>query len=232
MDYTDKQCVIAPLISEKKGKLSPYSGCKSAGNNVNLSQMSEKLKKMLSPHRYQHSLAVMETAKQMASRFEADIQQATVAGLLHDCAKDIPRAEQLAMCEQLHIHLPAETIANPAVIHGELGAYLVGPLFGVNDPAIKNAIRYHTLGRPGMTKLEQIIYLADCIEPTRKPYDGLEQVRRLAMLNLDAAMLACITLTIDHLRERGKPLHSQSLQTQQYYRTLAERPCKGVVAYR
>lgn len=192
---------------------------------MELSQMKSKLKGMLTPCRYAHSLAVMDTAVELARQYGADIQKARLAGLLHDCAKDLPYESALRLCDRLQVPLSEETRRQPPLIHAELGAELCALEFGVTDPEIRDAIRYHTLGRPAMTLLDKIIYLADYTEPSRKPFAGLDEVRELCGHDLDAAMLAAVNHTIQHIREKGKTLHPQSLKTQQYYAKRVHRPC-------
>ncbi len=193
---------------------------------MDISQMKEKLQTMLNPCRYTHSIGVMETAVHYAELFGADVEQARVAGLLHDCAKDIPWDEMPGMCDRLGVPLDAETRGQPALIHADLGAKLCALEFGVTDSAIADAIRYHTLGRAGMTLLEKIIYLADCTEPNRKSRPGLAKLRALCEEDLDAAMLEAILGTIRHVQERGKPLHSQTAEALRYFESLAGSPCQ------
>ena len=52
------------------------------------------------------------------------------------------------------------------LLHAKTGAALARDVFGVDDE-IYNAILWHTTGKPDMTVLEKVIYLADFIEPTR-----------------------------------------------------------------
>ena len=62
-----------------------------------------------------------------------------------------------------------------------------------------------------MTLLEKIIYLADMIEPSRKPYPGLEELREICMSDLDGAMKTALTRSLEHVREQGKTLHPDTL---------------------
>ena len=49
------------------------------------------------------------------------------------------------------------------------------------------------------------------IEPNRKPYPGLEDLRALCMQDLDGAMHAALRQSLEHVREQGKPLHPDTL---------------------
>lgn len=188
---------------------------------MELSQMQEKLRPMLTESRFRHSLGVMATSVRLAKIFGASQEKARVAGLLHDCAKDIDKGEMPAMCDALGVPLDPVKREQRSLIHADLGAKLAQTEFGITDPEIIDAIRFHTLGRPGMTVLEKILYIADFVEPNRKSFPGLDTLRELAELDLDLAMLHAVESSIRYVKSQGKVLHEQSLLTQAYYSKLA-----------
>ncbi len=196
---------------------------------MELSQMEKKLQGMLSEKRYRHSLGVMETAVKMAQIFGASIESARLAGLLHDCAKDIDKAIMPEMCENLGVYLDPVKLEQRSLIHADLGAKLAEDEFGVKDAEILNAIRYHTLGRPDMTVLEKILYIADFTEPNRKSFPGLDELRELSESDLDLAMLRAVESSIRYVKSQGKLLHEQSLLTQKYYSELISSRTKEKV---
>ena len=186
-------------------------------------QMKEKLGGMLTDHRYTHSLGVMETAEKMARLFGADVQKAQTAGLLHDCAKQIDRETQLAMCDKLGVPLDDLKRENTALLHAELGARLAETEFAVCDGEILGAIKYHTLGRANMTDLEKILYLADIIEPNRRESEGLKELRVLCEKDLNEALLYGLELTIAHIGRKGRILHTQTMEAEAFYRNLLHK---------
>lgn len=190
--------------------------------SVDIEKLQEKLKTMLTPCRYQHSIGVMETAAQMATLFGENVEKARIAGLLHDCAKDIDKSKMVAMCENLGVYLDPMKKEQRSLIHADLGAKLLETEFQIDDPDIISAVKHHTLGRENMNNLEKILYLADLIEPNRKPYEGIEELRRLSEKNLDCAMLCAVEQSIEHIQHKHKPLHSQTLATQQYFLKLCK----------
>jgi len=181
-------------------------------------QMKEKLGTMLTDHRYTHSLGVVETAIKMAHIFGADVEKTEIAALLHDCAKQIPHNTQLDMCKAYGIPLDEVKEKELGLLHAELGAYLAEHEFGVTDAHILDAIRYHTLGRREMSDMEKILYLADIIEPNRKEFEGLAELRKLCFENLDRALLYGFGLTISHTNRRGHILHNQTIEAEKYLR--------------
>jgi len=184
---------------------------------IDIEALEQKLAKMLTPNRYKHSLGVMETAEAMARRFGVSVIKARLAGLLHDCAKDIDKNKMIVMCESLGVPLDPVKREQRSLIHADLGAKLLETEFGITDPEIIGAVKYHTLGRENMTDLEKILYLADVIEPNRKPFEGLEDLRRLCESSLDCAMLFAIERAIEYILHRHNKLHSQTLAAQQYF---------------
>ena len=150
-------------------------------------KMAYRLKKELDAARYAHTLGVEKTAREMAEKFGVDEEKAALAGLLHDCAKCMPLSQMTK------------------------AANVAQDVYDVHDPEVLGAIRWHTTGHANMTKLEKIVYLADMIEPNRKPYPGLEALRKLCMTDLDEAMHMALLMSLDHVREQGKPLHPDTM---------------------
>jgi nicotinate-nucleotide adenylyltransferase len=104
------------------------------------------------------------------------------------------------------------------LIHPFLGAEVARREYLVTDGEILDAIRYHTTGRADMSLLEKIIFIADYIEPNREKFEGLEEARRLAYLDLDMAMRYILEETIAFVKQRGRLLHPLSLEALEYYK--------------
>ena len=186
-------------------------------------KIQHTLKKELDENRYHHTLGVMYTSASMAMRYDVDVQKALYAGLLHDCAKCIPSDKKIRLCEKYGLPVSSVEKENPSLLHARLGAYLAHEKYGVKDEEIICAIESHTTGCPAMTMLEKIIYIADYIEPNREKFDGLEEARRLAYLDLDMAMKYILESTIAFVKERGRLLHPLSLEALEYYKHCVEK---------
>lgn len=180
-------------------------------------QIQNKLKDTMDYKRFEHTLGVMYTAASLAMVHHVDIEQAMIAGLLHDCAKCIPKQEMFNLCSKYHVVLSDYEISNPALIHAKLGVVIAMEDYGVLDKDILSAIEFHTTGCPDMSVLEQIIYLADYIEPHRRT-PGLEQIRELAFNDLDKAMEECSGKTISYLQSTSSVIDPRSLATYEYYK--------------
>lgn len=187
---------------------------------LSLETMQEKLQSALSVKRYIHTMGVSEEAVRLAEIYgtRADQQKAKVAGLLHDCAKDYPVEMRLRFCKEYKVPLDEIMEKQTDLIHPFLGAEVAKREYLVDDKEILNAIRYHTTGRANMTFLEKIIFIADYIEPNRENFDGLEEARRLAYIDLDMAIKCILEQTIAFVEERGRLLHPLSLEALEYYK--------------
>ncbi len=178
------------------------------------------LEACLKPKRYRHTLAVAVTAANMATIHGVDSEQAYLTGLLHDCAKYFSGQEMLTLCNENHIVLTEVERQNTALIHGKLGAYFAGKKYMVQNEDMINAIAYHTTGRPAMSPLEQIIYLADYIEPNRdmkcKPH-SLDDVRRMCFVDLKQAMQMALENSMSFLSRTGQIIDKSTQKTYEYY---------------
>lgn len=173
----------------------------------------EKLRSALTIARFQHTLGVEETAICLARRFGADPKKAAEAAMFHDCAKcSYSQKEMLEICERAGMHLDENERGIAQILHAPAGAVLARDEYGVTDPEVLDAIRWHTTGRRGLTKLEKIVFLADAIEPYRKPYPGLDKIRELAKTDLNAAICQSARDTQAYVTARGLPLNPNTTQ--------------------
>ena len=182
------------------------------------------LRATLRPKRLRHTLGVADTAEMLGNLYsdgdETMPLRARLAGLLHDCAKYYTDREQIALCDAYGITLTQTERENPSLIHGKLGAYLAQVRYGVKDEEILNAIRVHTVGKPDMTTLEKIIYIADYIEPGRvipQALHPLEELRSQVAHDLDGTLVSVIENTIAYLKDNGRVIDEASLATLRAY---------------
>lgn len=166
-----------------------------------LKLLQKQMKQELTEDRYEHTLGVMYTAESLAMRYGADMTKAAVAGLLHDCAKCIPNGQKLKLCKKHNIEVSELEKKNPSLLHAKLGAYMAKKAYGVQDEEILDAIRWHTTGKPEMSMLDMIIYMADYIEPNRDKAPNLREIRKLSFLNIEEALCKVLESTLSYLKE-------------------------------
>lgn len=187
----------------------------------NIPKMKKTLKKYLDAGRYEHTEGVMYTAAALAMRYGEDIEKALVAGLLHDCAKCIPDAKKLKICLKNQITMSETEQKNPFLLHAKVGAYIAREKYGIEDEDILSAIACHTTGKPDMTLLDKIIYVADYIEPMRCKAPNLSDVRKLAFEDIDVTLLKILSDTLAYLRGSAKNMDSMTMKTYAYYKEKA-----------
>ncbi|NHC39409.1 HD domain-containing protein [Bacillus sp. MM2020_1] len=169
------------------------------------------VKVQLTDHRYQHTLGVMETAIALAKQYGGDEQKAELAAIFHDYAKFRPKDEMKEII--IEQGFPQNLLEyNSELWHAPVGAYLAEKEAGIIDPEVLEAIRFHTSGRPGMTLLDKIIYLADYIEPGRH-FPGVEEVRNVAKENLDKALIMAVKNTIIFLLKKNQTVYPETFYT-------------------
>lgn len=191
--------------------------------NSEIRSMKKELKLHLDSDRYEHTLGVMYTAAALAMCHGEDIGKAMTAGLLHDCAKGIPNSKKIKLCEKYEIEVTGSEKENPELLHAKLGAYMAVHKYHVSDEAIAQAITSHTTGRPGMTLLEKIIYIADFIEPGRKEIPKLDEIRKMSFQNIDQALFTILENSLAYLRTRDKVIDPITEKTYLYYKDLFEK---------
>lgn len=169
------------------------------------------LQEVLPKKRYQHSLGVEETAVALAERYGANVEQARLAGLLHDCAKSYDNEATLEAALRYGMKLDAVYAASPQLLHGAAGAYRAREELGIEDEAVLHAICYHTIPDVQMGLLDKIVFIADMMEPNRN-YPGVEDLREAASHSLEEAYLLSLSRTIIHVTERRQLLHLSSVE--------------------
>ena len=168
------------------------------------------IRSKLNADRFNHSLNVADSAKELALSYGADVDKAYTAGLLHDVMKNASEEEQLGVLSEAGIELMPVERENKKLWHAIAGAAYVKFVMGIDDRDIIRAVRYHTTGRSGMSLLERIVYLADYISADRN-YNGVEDMRRLCKSDSDEAILYALTFGIPDLVSKGRVIHPDSI---------------------
>ena len=166
-------------------------------------------KKRLSAKRYQHTLNVRRMAVKLAKRWGADPEKAALAALLHDTAKELPREEMLQILnDNARMAENAQNRPSP-VWHGICAAILAQTQWGVEDEEVLSAIRCHTTGKPGMSLLDEIVFLADMTSAERD-YPEVDYLRKLEKKDIHQAMREALEMNLHWLEESGKPVDEET----------------------
>ena len=185
------------------------------GAKPDFAWLREKAYAMLKPSRIPHVRGCAQEAVRLAGFWGEDPEEAAEAGILHDVTKKLDLEGQLLLCRKYDIVIDALESRSDKLLHSKTGAAVAQHEFGASD-AVVSAITWHTTGRPGMSRLEKILYLADYMEPTRS-FDGVEELRRLSYLDLDRAMELGLSMSISDLKARHKEIHPMTEKAMEYY---------------
>ena len=142
------------------------------------------VRKKVGAKRFEHTKRVIDLAVDMAERFGESSYKTALAALLHDYCKD-----------------PKGGVKND-LFHGNMAAEAAVRDFNITDDDVLNAIRYHTTGRAGMSRLERIIFLADTVEPGRT-YNSITKLRETCLDDLEKGTYTVLTELKEYLLQKG-----------------------------
>jgi predicted HD superfamily hydrolase involved in NAD metabolism len=173
--------------------------------------INEDIKKILSQHRYEHSIGVMKMAEKLAKLYGADENKARIVGLAHDIAKQFSDEQNEKYLKEYGIELDEIEKTRTGLIHSKIGAEYCKRKYGFDEQMVK-AVLYHTTGNPDMDLLAKIIYVADKIEENRD-YEEIEERRKIAFENLDNAIIETINYEMIECVKKNNVIHINSIKT-------------------
>lgn len=183
------------------------------------------LKARLTAKRYTHSLNVADECRKLAEKYGEDPDKAYFAGLLHDICKELPEEEQKALVLESGYTVCREEMETRSLLHGIAGAYYVKKEFGVEDIDILNSIRFHTVGRAGMSRLEEIVYIGDLVSAERD-YKDVDKMRKLAYTDLNTAMLEAFAFSMKSVIKKGGVIPICTVEGYNFYTRLLKEEKK------
>lgn len=164
--------------------------------------------------RISHTYSVAKEAIVLAKTHHVDVEKAIRASLLHDIGKyvnetdltemGIPFSPQVKDCEE-------------AVKHCYFSSSIARHVLGETDEDVLNAIENHTTGRPDMSALEKVVFLADYTEEGRT-FDGVEKARALCVQSLDKGMKYALERTVDYLKKNHKKIDVRTIIALEFYK--------------
>ncbi|UUV99834.1 bis(5'-nucleosyl)-tetraphosphatase (symmetrical) YqeK [Vagococcus luciliae] len=178
-------------------------------------ELMDKISQQMSEKRFQHVLRVEKKALELAEKYHVDKEEASIAALTHDYAKERLDDEMIDLIESHDFSNDLLDYGN-AIWHGVLGAYLVEKELGIINPEILDAIRLHTTGAKEMTELAKVIYVADYIEDGRD-FPGVIEARECANRDLDEAVAYETYHTLNYLLKSKKKIYPKTLETYNYW---------------
>lgn len=176
---------------------------------------------LLRKKRATHTVNVAVLAKSLAKKHGVDQDKAYLAGLLHDIQKQVS-PEMLIYRAKQENAIINDTDKPLSVLHGYAAADYMKKELGIEDEELIMAVSNHTCGRPGMSNLEKIIYLADMTSKERD-YPEKDEIYKLEWQNLDLAMETALKYSINWITEKGRDIDNNSLRAYEYFKKLNEK---------
>lgn len=187
---------------------------------TDIEYLKNELKVVVTEKRYFHSLGVMKMCEKLAEIYNADIQKAKLIGLMHDLAKDMSKEEKKKYIVENSIPCSKMEESIIDILHGRIAADICKKKYGFDDEMCI-AIGVHTTGKESMTLLQKVLFIADKIDETRK-YDSAEELRQIAYVNLDKAILKNIDDTLMKNLQDNKLIVEESIKTRNYLLLTSE----------
>jgi predicted HD superfamily hydrolase involved in NAD metabolism len=171
------------------------------------------------PKRIQHILGVEQMAIELAKHYQLDTNTAATAGLMHDLAKYFKPQRLLELARAEGLLIDEVDIAAPHLLHADVSAIVARDEFGITDPEILQAIADHTLGRPEMSPMSCIIFLADTLEAGRGDTEELQSLRQLSYQNLHRAVWQTCDYSLQYLLSTRCLIHPRTIRTRNWAMT-------------
>ncbi|WP_027437488.1 bis(5'-nucleosyl)-tetraphosphatase (symmetrical) YqeK [Lachnospira multipara] len=188
-------------------------------DNAYIDELCKKVQEALKDdyNRFKHSIGVANTAACLAMRYNSSMERAYIAGLLHDCAKCVPDDIKIEECKRANLSISEIEYKSPYLLHSKLGALYAKEKYNIDDKEICSAIEYHTTGKPDMSILEKIIFIADYIEPYRNKAWDVDIIRGLAFEDINEAVYFCLKDTLEYLESSNKDIDEMTSKAYAYY---------------
>jgi predicted HD superfamily hydrolase involved in NAD metabolism len=166
--------------------------------------------------RLQHILGVEQMSAELARHYHLDVEKAACAGLMHDLAKYFKPSVLLQMARDEGIEIDPVCEATPHLLHADVSAIVAKNHFKVQDEAVLQAIAHHTLGRPGMSPLSCVVFLADSLEPSRGNTPQLERLRHVSKQDLYQAIWLTCDYSLKFLLDSRCLIHQRTISTRNW----------------
>lgn len=185
-----------------------------------IDKVKAHIEKNFTEKRRIHTYGVVKTALELAEIYGADPYKVELASLFHDLYRGVP--VNVLNYYVKHLGLDKKYLDNPNLSHGKIAAEIIQRDYGITDNDIINAVSYHTTGRPNMSLLEKIIYIADAVEPNRN-YPGVDKIRKIVKKDLDEACLTSLSNTINYITSEGIFLDEDTIKAKKYFEEEKEK---------
>lgn len=184
--------------------------------NRELKRYEDVIKPLMGNKRFKHSVNVADMCVKLAKKFGGDEDTAYTAGILHDCRKEIDKELMLKEAKESGFYIDPVELDCVKLWHGIAAAYYIKNTLKIEDTDILNAVRFHTVGRADMSKLEKIVFLADMVSEERD-YPDVEKYRAAVLKSLDNGMFLTLRWSIMKTVGQGNTVPVSTLEGYNFY---------------
>ncbi len=173
-----------------------------------LNSIIGRIKKIMDPPLFSHSINTLEFAVKMAGSYEKDINlyDLCIASIIHDYGKIFDQEELIRLARKHKPDISEFELGLKPLLHGLIGDFLIARDFGIKNIKIQRAVKYHTIGSRNMTLEEKILFIADKVEKGRK-YKKAGELRKLALKNINLCLIEVYKNTIIYVINNNNLLH-------------------------
>ena len=216
-DYILEKGLYRDELPDRSNLPTGLINAKTSVSKENRLEIIRKTEELLPYKRFVHSCGVAQTAYMLSLIHGADADRAELAGYLHDVGKYLSKEDKIRLCEENGLPVSEIESENDELLHAKASSVMAKQLFGVEDEEILSAIRCHSTGKPGMTLLEKILFIADYTEPGRNLAKRLPEIRKTMLGDLDRALLMILEDTLRYLEYKEVPIDPTTKETYRYY---------------
>ena len=176
-----------------------------------IEKINSFLLETLSPERYLHSYSTGKTTEKLCRKYDVDPEKGFFAGLVHDIAREMSSETLIKTCMNDGGFIKKQELSDPVLLHGRAGAVILREKFGITDEEILEAVKVHTTGARGMSRLAKILFIADYIEPKRKHITE-DFLKTLNWLSLDLLVKSVLLSIMNYIRKEKKEISDSSVE--------------------
>ena len=148
----------------------------------------------------------------------ADIDKCDLAIKAHDLFRHNTDQELLKNSSDLNITVDYVEQNDPILLHGRIAASVLEERFNCPYQDIIDAVRYHTTGRPNMSLLEKVVFIADKVEPFKmKANDILAPILEISKIDLDKSIEMYLSFRISERLKGGHSVHPLAIETWNWF---------------
>ncbi|MDO4182445.1 MAG: nicotinate-nucleotide adenylyltransferase [Coriobacteriia bacterium] len=177
-----------------------------------------QMKSRVDERRFRHIQGVAKTAKRIAKVYGVDPAKARLAGMLHDWDKNFDDQGIRARADQVGLDVePLVRESMPQTLHGMTAAKALPRDYPCIPADVLQAVSHHTTACTNMSDLDMVVFVADCLEPSRH-FERCDELRAMVgNVELEELFFQVLGYWITLIIGRGRTMHPSTVETWNHY---------------